>query len=47
MTKQELLAQYSWKYDGDWSSISKALAEMEEPGHEIITDKYITISDEA
>ena len=46
MTKQELLAQYSWKYDGDWSSISKALSTMEEPGHEMIQDRYITIFDE-
>ena len=47
MTKQEVLAQYSWKYDGDWSSISKALAAAEEPGHAVISDRYITIFDEA
>ena len=46
MTKQELLAQYSWKYDGDWSSVAKALSDNEEPGHEIITDKFITVFDE-
>ena len=25
MTKREILAQYSWKHDGDWAKIAQAL----------------------
>ena len=47
MTEQERLAQYSWKYDGDWSKIAEAIRREEPPGNVTIKDHYLTIYDEA
>lgn len=47
MTKQEQLAQYSWRYEGDWARIANAIRREEPPGSETIKDRYVTIYDEA
>lgn len=47
MTEQEILASYSYRYEGAWSRIAKAAAEGEEPYSFDIREQYITILDEA
>lgn len=47
MTEQEILASYSYMYEGNWSRIAKAAAEKEEPYSFDIRESYITILDDA
>ena len=46
MTKREILAQYSWKHDGDWAKIAQALQTHEPLSRRYQCGNYITIYDE-
>lgn len=46
MTDRETLAFYSYKYEGSWNAVAKAVAAQEEPVPCEIKENYITILDE-
>ena len=45
MEERERLAQYSWKYEGDWAKIAKAISSHEPVREEEITDAFLTVQD--
>ncbi len=47
MISREMIAEYAYAYEGDWSRISRALSEQPASGSFCIREKYITILDEA
>ena len=47
LDKREILAHYSWKYDGDWSKIAEALRTHEKVKRRRDCGSYITIYDDA
>lgn len=46
MEKRKILAAYSWKYEGDWGLIRRAIANEEDPVSFTSPDAYLTIFDE-
>lgn len=45
MNKQEYLAQLSYEYDGEWTSIAKAIKKQIQPSFHHINENYLTIFD--
>ncbi len=46
LSRREILAHYSWKYDGDWSKTAEALRTHEPVNRRYNCGNYITIYDE-